>query len=78
MTVPSKRRVRLSIDFEPDLRRQIKMAAMAAAATHLSLSEYLEAIPHQALQGDAMLERNLGPADRERSLQALAELERLD
>jgi hypothetical protein len=51
--VRCKRRARLSIDVEPELRRRIKRAA---AARSLSVREYVEAILRQALEAEAQSE----------------------
>jgi hypothetical protein len=50
MSTPGKRRSRLSIDVEPELRRRIEIAA---AARGLSVPQYVEAILRQALEADA-------------------------
>jgi hypothetical protein len=50
MSAPGKRRARLSIDVEPELRRRIKVAA---AARDLSVRKYVEAILRQALEAEA-------------------------
>lgn len=87
MAMPKRRRARLSIDVEPELRRQIKSAA---AARDLSVREYVEAILRRALASDGSEETmgnhsiqsertaipRLTEAEQQRGLQALAALER--
>jgi hypothetical protein len=50
MPAPNQRRVRLSIDVQPELRRRIKIAA---AQRDLSVRDYVEAILRQTLDAEA-------------------------
>ena len=50
MGAPGGRRVRLSIDVEPELRQAIKIAA---AARDLSVRDYVEAVLRRALEVEA-------------------------
>jgi hypothetical protein len=84
------RRVRLSIDVDLELRRRLKIAA---ASRDLSVRDYVEGVLRGALEFDARGEeaaeqgawregdaadRPLTPAEQDRGLRTLTELEQLD
>lgn len=84
MAEASKKRVRLSLDIEPELRRRLKIAA---ARRDLSLRDYAEAALRRALDAEEAVdqtevcmedERRLTAEEQQRGLLALAALEEID
>jgi len=88
MGTHDQRRVRLSINIQPELQRQVKLAA---AARHLSVREYVETVLRRELsaaaapvyeaddldQSDPTIPERLTPAEQERGLYVLREIERI-